>query len=82
MQVNLCVASAFQRSFASLRMIHRSSQVKEQFNRPDLQLHWKQAIITPRCRESSSIFRASGFYYDSGFLSRCCKQLRRHCFVG
>src|SRR5437899_11363262 len=28
----------------------------------------KQAIICARCRESSSIFRASGFYDDSDFL--------------
>jgi hypothetical protein len=45
------------------------SQGKEQFNRLDLQSHSKQAILTARCRESSSIFRASGFYDDSGFLS-------------
>jgi hypothetical protein len=42
----------------------------------------KQAIISARCRESSSIFRASGFYDDSDFLNRCGKRLRHHCFVG
>jgi hypothetical protein len=35
-----------------------------------------------RCRESSSIFRASGFYDDSDFLKRCGKYLWHHCFVG
>ena len=34
----------------------------------DLQYRGKQAIMSPRCRESS-IFRASGFYNDSDFLN-------------
>src|SRR5207245_431428 len=45
--------------------------------------HWhrKHAIISARCRESSSIFRASGFYDDSEFLNQCCKRLPQYCFV-
>jgi len=35
----------------------------------DLQCRGNQAIMSPRCRESSSIFRASGPYNDSDFFN-------------
>jgi len=63
-------AASARESILSRERIHCATiGFEAQSDASDLQCRGNQAIMGARCRESSSIFRASGSYNDSDFLN-------------